>query len=82
MDVLPTHAVYGTSRITAAGVEAAKTAWRSRLEHLFEEAPIPYRRQNGGGYPDRHVLASDIAVGQTGLTSHIAEKLDTPATGA
>ncbi|AHV98803.1 NAD(P)H-dependent oxidoreductase [Paenibacillus sabinae] len=73
MDVLPIHAVYGTGRMTAADIDVAKTAWRSRLEHLFDEEPIPFRRQNGGDYPDRHVLASDIAVGQTGLTAHIAE---------
>jgi len=74
MDVLPTHAVYGTSRITAGGVAAAKTAWRSRLERLFEDAPIPFRHQNGGNYPDGHVLASHLALGETGLTAHIAEE--------
>ncbi|MBD2871929.1 NAD(P)H-dependent oxidoreductase [Paenibacillus arenilitoris] len=73
MDVLPTHAVYGTGRITAADVDAAKVAWRSRLEHLFEEEPIPFRCQNGGDYPDRHVLGNHVAVGQTGLLAHIAE---------
>ncbi|WP_028610834.1 NAD(P)H-dependent oxidoreductase [Paenibacillus harenae] len=73
MDVLPTHAVYGTGRITAADVDAAKVAWRSRLEHLFEDESIPFRRQNGGDYPDRHVLANHVAVGQTGLLAHIAE---------
>jgi len=74
MDVLPTHAVYGADRMTAADIDAAKMAWRSRLEHLFEEAPIPFRSQNGGDYPDRHILASDIAFGQTGLMVHIGEK--------
>jgi NAD(P)H dehydrogenase (quinone) len=73
MDVLPTHAVYGTGQITAAGVDAAKAAWRLRLENLFEEKPIPFRRQNGGDYPDRHVLAEHVAVGKTGLLAHIAE---------
>ncbi|MBT2619112.1 MULTISPECIES: NAD(P)H-dependent oxidoreductase [unclassified Bacillus (in: firmicutes)] len=73
MDVLTTHAVYGTGRITAAEVDAAKAAWRSRLEHLFEEEPIPFRRQNGWDYPDHHVLADHVAVGQTGLLAHIAD---------
>jgi NAD(P)H dehydrogenase (quinone) len=72
MDVLPTYAVYGTGRITAAGVAAAEAAWRSRLQHLFDDSPIPFRRQNGGDYPDGHVLARDVAAGQTGLTAHIA----------
>lgn len=82
MDVLPTHALYGADRMTAADVDVAKIAWSSRLEHLFEEAPILFRSQNGGDYPDRHVLASDIAAGQTGLMAHIVEKRGAPVTGA
>lgn len=70
MGVLPTHAVYGTGRIAADAVAAAKAAWRSRLEGLFEETPIPFRPQNEGDYPDGHVLASHVAVGQTGLLAH------------
>ena len=70
MDVLPTYAVYGTGCIAAAEVTAAKTAWRSRLERLFQDAPIPFRPQNGGDYPDGHVLASHVAVGQSGLLAH------------
>lgn len=71
MDVLPTHAVYGSSRITPAGVDSARADWRSRLERLFEDAPIPFRSQNDGDYPDGHVLADHVAVGQVGLTAHI-----------
>lgn len=73
MDVLPTYAVYGTGRISEEGVAAAKAAWSARLERLFEDAPIPFRSQNGGDYPDRHVLAHHLAVGQTGLAVHVAE---------
>lgn len=73
MDVLPTHAIYGSGRITAAGVHAAKTAWRSRVERLFEDRPIPFRRQNGGDYPDGHILAEHVATGQTGLPAHVAQ---------
>jgi NAD(P)H dehydrogenase (quinone) len=73
MDVLPTHAVYDTGRIDADGVAAAKTAWRARLERLFEDAPIPFRPQNGGDYPDNHTLADQVAVGRSGLTAHVAD---------
>jgi NAD(P)H dehydrogenase (quinone) len=73
MDVLPTYAVYGTGHITAESVAAAKAAWLLRLERLFEDEPIPFRTQNGGDYPDGHVLASHVAVGQSGLPAHIAE---------
>ncbi len=73
MDVLPTHAVYGTGRITAQGVADAMAAWRLRLEGLFDDAPIPFRRQNGGDYPDGHVLADDVAPGRSGLSAHVAD---------
>jgi len=53
-------------------------AWRSRLEGLFEDAPIPFRPQNGGDYPDGHVLASHVAVGQSGLLAHVAEAQTAP----
>jgi len=51
----------------------AKAAWRLRVERLFEDAPIPFRAQNGGDYPERHILSSQVAVGQTGLLAHIAD---------
>ncbi|HEY7641779.1 MAG TPA: NAD(P)H-dependent oxidoreductase [Steroidobacteraceae bacterium] len=70
MDVLPTFAVYGTGRITTAGVLAAKATWQRRLDGLFQDAPIPYRPQNGGDYPDGHVLAADVALAQSGLSAH------------
>lgn len=71
MDVLPTFAVYGTGRIGGSGVAAAESAWRRRLAGLFTDAPIPFRRQNGGDFPDRHVLAENIAEGQSGILAHI-----------
>jgi NAD(P)H dehydrogenase (quinone) len=75
MQVLPTFAVYGSAHITAEALGAAKETWRSRLERLFEDAPIPFRPQNGGDYPDRHVLADHVAVGQSGLTAHATSPL-------
>jgi NAD(P)H dehydrogenase (quinone) len=71
MQVLPTFAVYGAAGIDADGIKDATLAWRDRLERLFEDAPIAFRPQNGGDYPDRHVLASHVAPGQTGLMAHI-----------
>jgi NAD(P)H dehydrogenase (quinone) len=77
-DVLPTFAVYGTGKITATAMAAATQAWQSRLAHLFEEAPIPFRPQNGGDYPDGHVLADHVAVGQSGLMAHVEQSTMTP----
>jgi NAD(P)H dehydrogenase (quinone) len=73
MDVLRTQAVYGAGRITTEGVESAKAAWRERLRSVFDEAPIPFRPQNGGDYPDGHVLADHVAPGRSGLAAHLSE---------
>lgn len=72
MDVLPTHAVYGTGQPSPATLDAATSAWRERLHGLFDEAPLPFRPQNGGDYPDGHVLADDVAPERTGLLAHLA----------
>ncbi|MBD8898388.1 NAD(P)H-dependent oxidoreductase [Rhodanobacter sp. DHG33] len=73
MQVLPTFAVYGAVRIDAKGMADAAGAWRGRVERLFDDAPIAFRPQNGGDYPDRHVLASHVAPDQTGLMAHVAD---------
>ncbi len=74
MDVLPIHAVYGAAHITTADeVETAKREWRRRLDGLFTDAPIPFRSQNGGDFPDRHTMAEDVAPGHTGLAAHYAD---------
>lgn len=73
MEVLPTHTVYGAAHFnTAEQIEAAKAAWRVRIERLFDDAPVPFRPQNGGDYIDRHTLRDDIAPSITGLPAHIA----------
>lgn len=73
MTVLPTHAIYDVGRLGAA--DAAATAflhWRGRLERLFSDEPIAFRRQNAGDYPDRHVLGEGVAPGRTGFAAHVA----------
>lgn len=73
MDVLPLHAVYGAAHIsTADEVADVAAAWRGRVERLFEDAPIPFRPQNGGDYLDRHTLRDEVAPGLSGLAAHIA----------
>jgi NAD(P)H dehydrogenase (quinone) len=74
MDVLPTHAVYGVGKIsTQESVEVLKAEWRERVKGLFTDTPIRFRPQNGGDYPDLHVLADDIAPGRNGLSVHVSE---------
>lgn len=70
MEVLRTHAVYGTGNISKETVDKELVAWCQRLEQLFDESPIPFRHQNGGQY-QRNILAEDIAEGKTGLIIHV-----------
>lgn len=72
MDALPTLAVYDAGGLHEAGVVAAKAALAQRMIRLFRDAPIAYRRQNAGAYPDRHTLAPEVAPGLTGIPAHIA----------
>lgn len=69
-DVLPTHAVYGTGKLEIGVAEKEFAAWRSRLKHLFNETPIPFRRQNSGDY-QRGILADHICSEESGLSIHI-----------
>ncbi|BEV72621.1 NAD(P)H-dependent oxidoreductase [Paludibacterium sp. THUN1379] len=71
MQVLPTFAVYGTVQMTDQDMAKAAQTWRRRVERLFDDAPIAFRSQNGGDYPDRHVLADHVAPHQSGLLVHI-----------
>ncbi|WP_053077387.1 hypothetical protein [Chromobacterium sp. LK11] len=67
MAVLPTHTVYNANRLAGAELDAAKDAWRRRLLGVFDEPPIPFRRQNGGDYPDGHTLGEQVAADASGL---------------
>ena len=71
MEVLPTFAVYGTGSITEAEIGWAQNAWRDRLDGLFTDAPIPFRLQNNGDYPDQHQLANHIAPELRGILAHL-----------
>lgn len=75
IDVLPIFVVYDTTKIDEERVEAAKRALESRLVHLFIDDPIPFRRQNEGDYPDKHILAPHIAPGITGIPAHVTTEL-------
>ncbi|EJN01458.1 NAD(P)H-dependent oxidoreductase [Herbaspirillum sp. YR522] len=73
MQVLPTFAVYGSGQVDADRMREIDATWHGRLERLFDDASIAFRAQNGGDYPDRHVLAGHILPQQTGLTVHVAD---------
>jgi NAD(P)H dehydrogenase (quinone) len=72
MTVLSTHALYDVGKLDPAGAGVAFEHWRTRLRRLFDEAPIAFRSQNGGDYPDRHVLHESVAAELTGFAAHVA----------
>lgn len=73
MEVLPTFAIYGAGHLNETRLAAAEESLRLRMAGLFRDKPIAFRTQNGGDYPDSHVLAEHIAPGQSGLAAHIVE---------
>jgi NAD(P)H dehydrogenase (quinone) len=72
MTVLPIFAVYGTVRADTEALSAAQKEWCSRLSRLFDERPIPFRRQNDGDYPDGHALAEHVAPDVSGIVAHVS----------
>ena len=81
MHVLPTHAVYAADRLDQAAAATAFAMWRKRVLGLFEDAPIPFRAQNGGDNPDGHTLADAVAVGVSGFAAHVAAAGDAAPLG-
>lgn len=71
-EVLEPYVLHRTSRVDEAGFAAACTALEQRLDGLFSDAPIPYRRQNGGDYliPEL-TLKPELAAGQEGIGVHL-----------
>lgn len=68
-EVLPTHAIYGAGKLDQAATTAAIAAWQLRLTQLFDEQPIPFRRQNSAAYQDNQ-LHPALAAGATGINIH------------
>jgi len=59
--------------LSEARLATVEDALRLRMAGLFQDKPIAFRRQNGGDYPDSHVLAEHIAPGQSGLAARVVE---------
>ena len=73
-EVMPPFVVYRTGKLDAARFEQVTTELSQRLDGLWHDAPIPFRRQNGGDYDiPALTLRADLAPGQTGLGIHQVE---------
>jgi len=71
IEVLPPFAMYQVDRLTPAQWQAAATAFEARLDGLFTDEPIAFRRQNGGHYDARQVLKPGLGAGASGTRIHL-----------
>jgi NAD(P)H dehydrogenase (quinone) len=70
-DVLPPVVVYRTGKVDAAGFAGICQALGRRLDGLFSDAPIPFRKQNGGEYEiPALTLREDVAPNVAGFDAH------------
>ncbi|MCG8296347.1 NAD(P)H-dependent oxidoreductase [Pseudomonas entomophila] len=71
-EVLPPFVIHRAGRVDATAFAAACTALEQRLDGLWHDAPIPFRRQNGGDYLiPALTLREDLAPGKQGLGIHL-----------
>lgn len=80
MAVLDPFVVYQADRLTPERWAAEAVRYRARLEGLFAEPAIPYRRQNGGHYDTRQVLKAGLGAGAGGARLHRIQPGDPPET--
>lgn len=74
-DVLPPFVVHRTSKVDEAQYRAITEALAARLDALFTEPPIPYRKQNGGDYAIPSLeLDPSLAPGESGFGVHVAKR--------
>ncbi len=71
-EVLPPYVVYRTSRMDEARLNAVRAELGKRLDHLFDDEPIPYRKQNAGDYAiPALTLRDELAAGRSGFAAHL-----------
>lgn len=78
MAVLPPHTVFQANHISDERWQEIAESWRARLRGLFDEAPIPYRRQNAGHYDAQQVLKPGLATGESGTRIHLRQSGEPP----
>ena len=79
MTVLPPLAVYGADHLGEDEYARYAASLHTRLAHLEQEEPLPFRTQSGGDYDDDLLLREDLAPGTDGLAIHYAADVAQPA---
>ncbi len=70
-EVLPPFVVYRTGKVDEAAFAQISERLGQRLDRLFTDTPLPFRRQNGGDYTiPALTLRDDVAAGLTGFRAH------------
>lgn len=78
MTVLPPYTVFQTDHTSDERWQEIAKNWRARLRSLFDEVPIPYRRQNAGHYDTRQALKPGLGAGEGGTRIHLVQRGDPP----
>jgi NAD(P)H dehydrogenase (quinone) len=73
MSVLPPFATYQSDHLSEEQWPAVAAAYAARLDGLFTDAPLPFRRQNGGHYDGRQVLKPGLGDGASGTRIHFVK---------
>ncbi|MFJ8847319.1 hypothetical protein ACIRFF_30975 [Streptomyces cyaneofuscatus] len=69
-DVLPPFLIHGTDSVDETAYVGHADALRQRLKDLPHAEPLPFRRQNGGGYDENLVLRPELSPHPTGTAAH------------
>ncbi|WP_207478206.1 NAD(P)H-dependent oxidoreductase [Arenibaculum pallidiluteum] len=78
MAVLEPFVIYQADRLSLDDWAGIAERYRARLHSLFTDAPIPYRRQNGGHYDSQQVLKDGLGLGAAGTGIHLLRPGDPP----
>lgn len=84
-DVLPSFVLYRAGKMDAARLAEIERALGQRLDALWTQAPIPYRKQNRGDYeiPALTLKTGLEAPGQHGVRLHVhANRIETESGSA
>jgi NAD(P)H dehydrogenase (quinone) len=76
MSVLPPFVIYQSDHLGEDQWPAVAAVYAARLDGLFTDAVIPFRRQNGGHYDGRQVLKPGLGDGASGTRIHLREPGD------
>jgi NAD(P)H dehydrogenase (quinone) len=71
MEVLPPFTVFQSDGLTMEQWPSVAAAFEARLDGLFSDEPIPFRRQNGGHYDGQQVLKPGLGGGASGTRIHL-----------